>query len=153
MKSESIEIKYERLSFEELNDKEKELIESAKNATYSAYSPYSSFSVGAAVRLENDEIIIGSNQENIAYPSGLCAERVALFSAGTRKEKITALALAARNSKNEWTKAFPCGACCQVLQESQQRASNKITILILLDEKEVLRLKGTESLLPFGFSF
>ena len=101
MKSESIEIKYERLSFEELNDKEKELIESAKNATYSAYSPYSSFSVGAAVRLENEEIVIGSNQENIAYPSGLCAERVALFSAGTRKEKITALALAARNSKNE----------------------------------------------------
>lgn len=70
-----------------------------------------------------------------------------------KKGKITALALAARNSKNEWTKAFPCGACCQVLQESQQRANNKITILILLDEKEVLRLKGTESLLPFGFSF
>ena len=72
---------------------------------------------------ENEEIVIGSNQENIAYPSGLCAERVALFSAGTRKEKITALALAARNSKNEWTKAFPCGACCQVLQESKQRSN------------------------------
>ncbi|MBO7224540.1 MAG: hypothetical protein J6V35_01355 [Bacteroidales bacterium] len=91
MKSESIEIKYETLSFDELDNKEKELIECAKKATYSAYSPYSSFSVGAAVRLENEEIVIGSNQENIAYPSGLCAERVALFSAGTRKEKITTL--------------------------------------------------------------
>ena len=81
MKSESIEIKYETLSFEELNNKEKELIECAKKATYSAYSPYSSFSVGAAVRLKNDEIVIGSNQENIAYPSGLCAERVAFTKA------------------------------------------------------------------------
>lgn len=153
MKSESIEIKYETLSFDELDNKEKELMECAKKATYSAYSPYSSFSVGAAVRLENDEIILGSNQENIAYPSGLCAERVALFSAGTRKEKITTLALAARNSKNEWTKAFPCGACCQVLQENQLRAKEKITILILLNQNEILRLRGAESLLPFGFSF
>ena len=153
MKSESIEIKYERLSFEELNNKEKELIECAKNATYSAYSPYSSFSVGAAVRLENNEIVIGSNQENIAYPSGLCAERVALFAAGTRKEKITTLAIAARNENNEWTKAFPCGACCQVLQESQLRAKKRITILILINENEILRLKGAESLLPFSFSF
>lgn len=153
MKSESIEIKYETLSFEELNNKEKELIECAKNATYSAYSPYSSFSVGAAVRLKNDEIILGSNQENIAYPSGLCAERVALFAAGTRKEKITTLAIVARNENNEWTKVFPCGACCQVLQENQLRAKEKITILILLNQNEILRLRGVESLLPFGFSF
>lgn len=153
MKSESIEIKYETLSFEELNNKEKELIECAKKATYSAYSPYSSFSVGAAVRLKNDEIILGSNQENIAYPSGLCAERVALFAAGTRKEKITTLAIAARNENNEWTKAFPCGACCQVLQENQLRAKEKITILILLNQNEILRLRGAEALLPFGFSF
>ena len=129
------------------------MIECAKNATYSAYSPYSSFSVGAAVRLKNDEIVIGSNQENIAYPSGLCAERVALFAAGTRKEKITTLAIAARNRNNEWTKAFPCGACCQVLQENQLRAEEKITILILLNQNEILRLRGVESLLPFGFSF
>ena len=153
MKSESIEIKYETLSFDELDNKEKELIECAKKATYSAYSPYSSFSVGAAVRLKNDEIILGSNQENIAYPSGLCAERVALFAAGTRKEKITTLAIAARNEKNESTKAFPCGACCQVLQENQLRAKEKITILILLNQNEILRLRGVESLLPFGFSF
>ncbi len=153
MKSESIEIKYETLSFDELDDKEKKLIECAKKATYSAYSPYSSFSVGAAVRLENNEIILGSNQENIAYPSGLCAERVALFSAGTRKEKITTLAIAARNENNEWTKAFPCGACRQVLQENQMRGKKEICVLILLNENEVLRLKNADSLLPFSFSF
>ena len=153
MKSESIEIKYETLSFDELDNKEKELIECAKKATYSAYSPYSSFNVGAAVRLENDEIITGSNQENIAYPSGLCAERVALFSAGMKKESVVALAIVARNENNEWTKAFPCGACCQVLQENQLRAKEKITILILLNQNEILRLRGVESLLPFGFSF
>lgn len=153
MKSESIEIKYETLSFDELDNKEKELIECAKKATYSAYSPYSSFSVGAAVRLKNDEIILGSNQENIAYPSGLCAERVALFAAGMKKESVVALAIVARNENNEWTKAFPCGACRQVLQETQLRAKEKITILILLNQNEILRLIGAESLLPFGFSF
>jgi len=153
MKSESIEIKYERLSFEELNNKEKELIECAKKATYSAYSPYSSFNVGAAVRLENDEIITGSNQENIAYPSGLCAERVALFSAGMKKESVVALAIVARNENNEWTKAFPCGACRQVLQETQTRGKKEICVLILSNENEVLRLKNADSLLPFSFSF
>ena len=153
MKHEVLSINYDLLRLDELNNKERELIESAKKATETSYSPYSSFKVGAAVRLENDEIIIGSNQENIAYPSGLCAERVALFVAGTRKEKITTLAIAARNAKYEWTKAFPCGACRQVLQENQMRANNKIEILILLNEEEILRLKDVDSLLPFSFSF
>lgn len=153
MKHEVLSINYDLLRLDELDNKERELIESAKKATETSYSPYSSFKVGAAVRLENDEIIIGSNQENIAYPSGLCAERVALFAAGTRKEKITTLAIAARNAKDEWTKAFPCGACRQVLQENQMRGKKEICVLILLNESEVLRLKNADSLLPFSFSF
>ena len=153
MESKIIEIKYDLLSLEELNNKERELIESAKNATLTSYSPYSFFKVGAALRLDNDEIIIGSNQENIAYPSGLCAERVALFSAGMKKESVVALAIVARNENNEWTKAFPCGACRQVLQETQRRGKKEICVLILLNENQVLRLKNADSLLPFSFSF
>lgn len=153
MESKIIEIKYDLLSLEELNDKERELIERAKDATLTSYSPYSSFKVGASLRLENDEIIIGSNQENIAYPSGLCAERVALFSAGMRKESVVAMAIAARDEKNQWAKAFPCGACRQVLQETQMRGGKEICVLVLLSENQVLRLKNADSLLPFSFSF
>lgn len=140
---------------EELTPEERHLIELAIEATNRSYSPYSHFKVGAAVRLENGVELSGSNQENAAYPSGICAERTTLFYAGAQypDEPVKMLAIAARGTDGELTEepTGPCGACRQVILESQTRAKGPIRIL-LYGRKHVYVMDGIETLLPLCFS-
>ena len=124
MKKRQLEISYHSCKFEELTPEEKQLVEEARQATYRSYSPYSRFSVGASVLLANGVILSGSNQENAAYPSGLCAERTVLFYANSQysNQPITMMAIAARSEKGFTERPItPCGACRQVLAETERR--------------------------------
>lgn len=131
-----------------------ELCEKAVNATKQAYSVYSGFSVGAAVLLDNGQVVIGANQENVAYPSGMCAERTALYYAGTAypASGVKALAVAA-SYKGAVTENFtpPCGACRQVMAEVIKRYGRDFDV-IMIGEKETVMLKAS-ALLPFSFNF
>ena len=148
-----IVIKYLRVTYEELSAIEQHLIECARRATDKSYSPYSHFSVGAAVLLANDEIITGSNQENAAYPSGICAERTALFYANSQypDQPVKMLAIAAKSQEGfTQTPITPCGACRQVIMETEKRFGHPIKIL-LYGEKETIIIEGVKDLLPFSF--
>jgi len=154
MNRKSITISYsEYNSNNELPTKDKELLDVAIEATKNSYAPYSRFNVGAAVRLANGEIISASNQENAAYPSGLCAERVAIFYANSRfpDVKVEALAVtAAVNGNICENPTYPCGACRQVLAETELRSGNKIRIIIG-GEKITQVIDSVDGLLPFVF--
>lgn len=138
---------------EECTKTEKKLIDAAKDATKSSYAPYSNFHVGVSVLLENGEIVKGNNQENAAYPSGLCAERTAVFytNANYPDQKIVAIAITAFH-KNSFTKDVitPCGACRQVLLESENRQKSPIQILMCTDDS-VYRVESVKDLLPLSF--
>jgi Cytidine deaminase len=155
MKEKFISIKYyEYNSIEELNEKDKILLIRAIEATNGSYAPYSKFNVGAAVRLENGEIISASNQENAAYPSGLCAERTTIFYANSKfpNSAIISMAVVAKTN-GELTKepTYPCGACRQVLEESQTRGGKPIRIIIGSGEK-IQIIESVKDLLPFAFN-
>jgi len=141
-------------SFDELSKQEKELIEAAKKASLDAYAPYSGFKVGSALLLDSGEILVANNQENAAYPSGLCAERVVLFYANATypKNRVLSLAVAA-NKEGIFTEnpISPCGSCRQVLLESEQRQNTAIRLL-LCGEKEVAVAESVASLLPLSFN-
>lgn len=132
----------------------KKLINSAKKATQTAYAPYSNYSVGAAALLENGVIITGSNQENAAYPSGLCAERTALFYANAQYPDvpIKMVAIAAFN-KGDFTEDIcsPCGSCRQVFVEVENRYDTPVTILMCSKDK-VYEVSSIRDILPFSFS-
>lgn len=148
-----LNIVIESVSYEELKHEDKTLIDAALKYTRHSYSPYSGFSVGAAVMLDNGHIICGSNQENAAYPSGLCAERVAMFSAKSTypDARITAIAIAAKDSKGFTPNPVtPCGACRQVMSEYEKQGGTPIRILMYGSEK-ILIAKDTASLLPLAF--
>jgi cytidine deaminase len=138
----------------ELEPTDKELVKQAREATKKSYSPYSKFSVGAAILLENGQIIQGNNQENAAYPSGLCAERVALFYANANfpESKVLAIAIAA-NSGKSFTNlpVTPCGSCRQVIIETQNRFKYPIKI-ILYGKDKILLIEDASTLLPISFS-
>jgi len=155
MHQKSITISYEEYySNEGLNTKDKELLDRAIEATRGAYAPYSKFKVGAAVRLNNGEIIAANNQENAAYPSGLCAERIAIFYAHAKypDASIESLAVTASVNGNICdTPTYPCGACRQVMAESEQRAGKPIRIVIG-GEKITQVVSEIKSLLPFVFN-
>jgi len=140
---------------EELTDEERHLLELAIEATQRSYAPYSRFHVGAAVRLDNGVEIIGCNQENAAYPSGLCAERTALFSAGAQYPDVgvNVLAIASRGTDGELLEepVGPCGSCRQVIIESETRAGHPIRIL-LYGRKHVYVMDGVRQLMPLSFS-
>lgn len=140
---------------EELTDEERHLLELAIEATQRSYAPYSRFHVGAAVRLDNGVEIIGCNQENAAYPSGLCAERTALFSAGAQYPDVgvKVLAIASRGTDGELLEepVGPCGSCLQVIIESETRAGHPIRIL-LYGRKHVYVMDGVRQLIPLSFS-
>jgi cytidine deaminase len=140
---------------EELTPNEQHLLQLAIEATGRSYAPYSKFCVGAAVRLDNGIELAGSNQENAAYPSGLCAERTALFYAGAQYPDVPVrmLAIAARGTDGELTEepTGPCGACRQVIIESETRAGNPIRIL-LYGKKYVYVIDGVSPLMPLTFS-
>jgi cytidine deaminase len=139
----------------ELNQTEKNLIDVAKEASFKAYAPYSGLKVGAAVLLANNEIISGNNQENAAYPLGLCAERIALFYANARfpDVAIEAIAVAACVNGDFLSEPItPCGGCRQVILEAQMRYNHPIRI-ILYGKRKIYFVEKITDLLPLNFSF
>lgn len=131
-----------------------ELIEKAKQATNTSYSPYSNFKVGAAVRMADGRIFTGSNQENAAYSACLCAERVALLYATANAGNSSPISIAIAAQQNgDFTENVitPCGECCQVLIEMEKRFSTKIK-LYLIGRNEVKTLESASELLPYAFS-
>lgn len=136
----------------EVPDEELPLVRAALEATGQAYAPYSKFHVGAAVLLADGTIVTGSNQENAAYPSGLCAERVALFHAGHQYPgvPVVALAIAAATEGRQVESISPCGACQQVLLETEQRHNTPVKVL-LCGTRDVLVAPSAASLLPLCF--
>ena len=149
----TIETKVTVYTYDELNDEQKMLIDKAREQVTKAYAPYSGFRVGAALILENGEIFAGSNQENAAYPSGLCAERVAMFYANAQYPDVPVktLAIAAfTNGKFIETPVTPCGSCRQVLLESESRFNTGIQIF-LYGTNEILMLENVKQLLPLCF--
>ena len=138
----------------ELSQELQELIRKAKNAAENAYAPYSEFKVGAAVLLDNNEIIEGSNQENAAYPSGLCAERVAIFYANAKypNAHIKAIAVTASTKKGFIKDPIPpCGSCLQVMLESEQRANKSIQVL-LFGSNKITVAENIKQFLPVYFN-
>ncbi|MDR1516567.1 MAG: cytidine deaminase [Dysgonamonadaceae bacterium] len=137
----------------ECSEIEKKLINEAKRVALAAYAPYSGFKVGAAVLLESGQIVTGNNQENAAYPSGLCAERTAIFyaTANFPAQKVEAVAIAAFHN-GEFTQDVipPCGACRQVLLEVENRFKNSIKIL-MYSQKDVYVANSVRDLLPLSF--
>lgn len=127
-----------------------DLIKHAEQAAAHAYAPYSHFRVGAAILLENGKIVTGNNQENAAYPSGLCAERVALFYAMAHSNAlIRAIAITCQSDSHD--PVSPCGSCRQVIAEYEQRQGKKIRLIMSVPGKKVYVAHGIESLLPFMF--
>lgn len=154
MENRVLNIKYVTCSFDELEKSDAELVEAAKKATFSSYAPYSNFSVGAAVRLSNNEIVQGSNQENAAFGAGTCAERCAMFYANSKYPDyaICSIAIAARGVSGEFVHSpiSPCGVCRQALIEAQTRAKLPIRVL-LYGGREVYIFESVSDLLPFQF--
>ncbi len=153
MKEKKITLRIREYQLEELDETSQELVKKARQATEDAYAPYSSFRVGAALLLENGEIITGNNQENAAYPSGLCAERVAVFYAGARYPDVAIVALALTARKKEtFTEepAYPCGACRQVLMEAENRSGKPIRI-IMAGKNKIDVVDSVKELLPKNF--
>lgn len=141
-------------SEQELDTKDAELLCHAHEAAKNSYAPYSKFHVGAAVRLANDVIVKGNNIENAAYPSGLCAERVALFNAQSQYPDVpvVAIALTAESEHNEINEPIPpCGACRQVMVEAEQRFKRPMRIICQGDTGAVMVFDGIETLMPFIF--
>lgn len=140
---------------EDLDLESKYLAHKAKDATNHAYAPYSKFHVGAAVLLEDGTIVTGTNQENAAYPSGMCAERVALYSAIAQfpEGKITKLAIVARRKgSKELVPATSCGPCRQVMLEFEVRQEKPFEVIMLNQDHQWVKAPSAESLLPFSFT-
>ena len=153
MKSFNITAKIQICNYNELQPEEKNLIDSAKDACSRAYAPYSQFQVGAAVLLANGEIVTGNNQENVAFPSGLCAERTALFYAGSQypEQAVKSLAIAAYTQGDFIDKPIsPCGACRQVILETEKRYGSPVRIF-LYGKTEIYIIEGINDLLPLAF--
>ena len=139
--------------FEELTETDRTLLQAAMDATKRSYAPYSKFSVGAAARLNNEVIVTGTNQENAAYPSGLCAERTTLFYANSQypDQAVATLAVAARTERDFLDAPIPpCGACRQVILETEKRFNQPMRIL-LYGKEEVYEVKSIRDLLPLSF--
>ena len=153
MKNFTIAAKVQICSYNELLSEEKILIDCAKESCARAYAPYSQFYVGAAVLLENGEIVSGTNQENVAFPSGLCAERTALFYANSQypDKAVKSLAVAAFTQGDFIDRPIsPCGACRQVILETEMRFKTPIKIF-LYGKSEIYVIEGIENLLPLAF--
>ena len=145
------------LAYDSINDLPSEIqllmnqaIETRKNA----YAPYSKFRVGAAILLDNDKIVVGSNQENAAYPSGLCAERVAIFQAGAiyPNAKILKIAITAASDNNPTLSPIPpCGACRQSIAEYEFKQEEPIELYFMGEKGEVYKSNSIANLLPLSF--
>lgn len=141
-------------SIKELSNDVQDLMEQAIEVRKKAYAPYSRFRVGAALLLDNGKIILGSNQENAAYPSGLCAERVAIFHAGSvyPEAKILKMAITAASDTNQTTAPIPpCGSCRQSIAEYEIKQETPIEIYFMGEIGEVYQSASLKNLLPFMF--
>ncbi len=156
MKKITTEINYEIYdSAEELSQEERLLLQEAMAAVSTAYAPYSNFHVGAAVMMENGVIVKGSNQENAAYPSGLCAERVALFAASAHFPgvKIKAIAITAQfEGRKALLSVSPCGDCRQVMAEYEHRYHASIRLIMTAENGKVVVVPNLKTLLPLLFN-
>ncbi len=153
MRQVNITINIDFCSMDELARDERELVQMAIDATKNSYAKYSKFYVGAAVRLEDGQVFIGANQENAAFPSGLCAERTAIFSAQANSpgQAITTIAVAARNNLGSLDNPVtPCGGCRQVMLEMEDRYQRDVKVL-LYGKKGIYRIKSVKDLLPLSF--
>lgn len=135
-----------------LTEVQQRLLAAAQAALDSAYAPYSNFKVGAALLMEDDSIVTGSNQENAAYPSGLCAERVAFFSAGSQFPGKVIKAVAVTTSYPLDQPIAPCGACRQVMAEYELKQETPIEVILHSGEKNIYLLPSCRDLLPLYFS-
>lgn len=152
-----VKIETELLVYDNINALPRDvqgLMNKAIGARDNAYAPYSKFKVGAAILLDNEEVVIGSNQENASYPSGLCAERTAIYYAGAKhfNSKILKMALSA-SSQNQVTDTPipPCGACRQAIAEYEIKQSHPIEIYFMGAEGKVVKSNSLANLLPLGF--
>lgn len=154
MTEKNIRIDYlEFSSMEELAPEDRELALAAVQAIKGSYAPYSGFNVGAAARLSNGRIVIGANQENAAFPSGLCAERTAMFSAGASYpgEDILSIALAAGSDGNlTHDPATPCGACRQVMAQYQSKSGKPMSV-IMVGSGKIWKFEKVDDILPLIF--
>jgi len=141
-------------SIVELNPEDSELLKEAEDALKDAYAPYSRFKVGAALRLENGAIHKGNNQENAAYPSGLCAERVALFHAMSANPGaiVSAIAIAAEPQDFDLTRIItPCGSCRQVMLEYEVNSASPMKVIMGSSKGQIIMVDSILSLLPLSF--
>lgn len=141
-------------SLDELPKDVQDLMQKAVDARKKAYAPYSKFHVGAAILLDDDEIVTGSNQENASYPSGLCAERTAIYYAGANhpNAKIKTMAISAASQNRKTTKPIPpCGACRQAISEYETKQDLPIEIYFMGEEGDIVKSDSLENLLPFVF--
>ena len=142
-------------SSKELSEIQQTLIQKALETALNAHAPYSKFKVGAALLLSNGEIITGNNQENAAYPSGLCAERVAVFYAKSRypKEKILKIAITTVSEhQKSVAPPFPCGSCRQVLIEYELEDQQPVELILRGENDEVYMIHSVADILPFAFN-
>lgn len=155
MRNFDITIPVVEATLDELTAEEKNLVELARKSTYRSYAPYSKFHVGAAILLSNGETVTGANQENAAYPSGLCAERTAAYYAHANYPDATfkMIAIAARGTDGNPTEkpVSPCGACRQALLEYETLAKHNVPV-ILAGKDKVYIFRSVNSTLPYCFS-
>lgn len=144
----------EYLQVDELEGADLLLLEHAEKAVEGAYAPYSLYHVGAAVLLDNGEIITGSNQENVAYPSGLCAERVALFYASSQFPDIPVKSIAITAKAKDFIidkPVTPCGSCRQVMAEWENRFNSKLKLIMRGEKGKIYIIEGVNNILPLMF--
>ena len=152
---ERFEFNYDLLSnWKELPIEEHVLVEQAYAAMENAYAPYSEFKVGACAKMDDGSFVLGNNQENAAFPSGICAERVALFYAGANfpNKKVITLCIVAKGDLMPASQLLsPCGSCRQVMLESENRQKQPIRVLLVNQDGRTMILDSVIKLLPFGF--
>ena len=149
MKTITLETQVKVYAYHELSAEDLALTDAALEATRRSYAPYSRFHVGAAALLENGIVVTGTNQENVASPSGLCAERTTLFYANSQYPDVPVVALAIASPDTEGILS-PCGACRQVMLETENRYGKPMRVL-LGGAKEVIVVESARNLLPFAF--
>lgn len=155
MKNIDVVVPIKSAEYSELSGEQQRLVDAAREATNRSYAPYSKFCVGAAILLSDGTVVTGANQENVAYPSGTCAERTACYYAGANypDAKFRAIAIAARGTDGEEVAmpVAPCGACRQALLEYEVLAGRDVEVM-LVGRAEVYILPSVRSLLPLAFS-
>ena len=154
MKEMLLQTRVKVCSYDEFSAEEREVVDAARAATANSYAVYSKFNVGAAVRLANGTVVQGSNQENAAYPSGICAERTTLFWANSQypDSPVLTLAIAARTDAGELPVPIPpCGACRQVILETEKRFGQVIKIILYGAKESYIIEDGIKALLPLSF--